>query len=258
MYHDTDLVQIKREGNSMLTVFVVEDEQFARQELIYLLTETGKVKIVGQAEHMHEALWEINEKKPDAVFLDIELAKGNGIELARQFRNMKNQPLIVFATAYDQYALDAFELDAVDYLVKPIDEHRLRKAVDKLLKQTSKLSTHTDRENPHQEAKTLSVRDEDKMIILQADEIYYVGTEDRQAFIKTHDHKYETDTLLYKIMEKLGEDFIQVHRGYIVNLKKISAVEPWFNRTFLLILKDGSKVPVSRSHAKKLRQVLGL
>lgn len=242
----------------MLKVYVVEDEQFARQELIYLLSETGKAEIIGEAEHMHEALWEINEKQPDAVFLDIELAKGNGIELAKQFYNMKKTPLIVFATAYDQYALDAFDLDAVDYLVKPINENRLLKAVDKLCKQVSKASASHEHDLPLQEVKSITVKDADRMIILQTDEIYYVGTEDRQAYIKTASSKYETDTLLYKIMEKLGADFIQVHRGYIVNIKMIAEVEPWFNRAYILLLKDGSKVPVSRSYAKVLKQVLGL
>ncbi|WP_342540133.1 LytTR family DNA-binding domain-containing protein [Heyndrickxia sp. FSL K6-6286] len=96
------------------------------------------------------------------------------------------------------------------------------------------------------------------MIIVQVDEIYYIGTENRQTYIKTAQHKYETDLLLYQILEKLGDDFLQVHRGYIVNLKQVSAIEPWLNRAYNLILKDGSNVPISRSYAKHVKQKLGI
>ncbi|WLV25186.1 LytTR family DNA-binding domain-containing protein [Aciduricibacillus chroicocephali] len=240
----------------MLEIVVVEDEPFARDELKFLLNESQKVKIVGEAESMHEALWQVNQLQPDVVFLDIELAKGTGIELAKQFRHMKKMPMIVFATAYSKYALDAFDLDAVDYLVKPIDETRLSKTLDKLIKHADAYSEEPKQESHIQESKTISAKDEDRMIILQVDEICYIGTENRQTYIKTVNGRYETDTLLYKIMEKLGPKFVQVHRGYIANIEQIDAVEPWFNRTFLLIMKDGSKVPVSRSNAKKIKQIL--
>lgn len=243
----------------MLDVFVVEDEQFAREELKYLLSETQLVNIVGEAENMHEALWEINELQPDAVFLDIELAKGNGLELAKQFKHMKKQPMFVFATAYSDYALEAFELDATDYLVKPFDEARLRKTIEKLQKHAQKPNHLQQHETTgSSDPKTITAKDGDRMIIVQVDDIYFIGTENRQAYIKTAHHKYETDALLYKVMEKLGPDFLQVHRGYIVNIKHIAAVEPWFNRTYLLIMKDGSKVPVSRSNSKKVKQILDL
>lgn len=242
----------------MLQAFILEDEQFAREELKYLLTETGDIEIVGDAETMHEALWGINDLQPDVVFLDIELAKGNGLELAKQFMHMKKQPMIVFATAYDEYAFEAFNLDAVDYIVKPIDEARLRKTVDKLLTHPQfQRERKTHKRSQTQGIKTIPAKDGGRMIIVQADEIYYIGTENRQTFIKTAHHKYESDLLLYQLIEKLGEDFLQVHRGYIVNVKHVSAIEPWFNRAYNLFLKDGSTVPVSRSFAKNVMQKLG-
>lgn len=242
----------------MLKIFVVEDEQFARQELIYLLKNTGTVEIIGEAESMHEALWEINDLQPDAVFLDIELAKGNGIDLARQFSNMKKQPMIVFATAYDHYALDAFELEAVDYLVKPIDEARLHRTVAKLLRlHKSDLAAENQNDTPSP-IKTLTAKDGDKIVIIQTADILYIGTENRKAYIKTKNGKYGTDLLLYEVMKKLNNNFLQVHRGFIVNIKQISAIEPWFNRTYTLLLKDGSEVPVSRTYTKTLKEVLEL
>lgn len=244
----------------MLNVYVVEDEELARLELIYLLVNTGKVNIVGEAEDIHQALWEISEKQPDVVFLDIELENGNGMDLAKQFHNMKKQPMIVFVTAYDQYALAAFDLDAVDYIVKPIDEVRLLKAVNKLMKQNNPDMPVADNHAVmnSSETKSITVKDDGRMLVVDMNDIFYVGTENRQAYIKTAEHKYETDTLLYKIKEKLGDNFVQVHRGYIVNIKKISALEPWFNRTYLLFLKDGSKISVSRSYVKTIKRVLGL
>ena len=247
-----------------MNVYVVEDEVLARQELTYLLKDTGKINVVGEADDIHQALWDINEKQPDAVFLDIELEGGNGLELAKQFSNMKKPPMVVFVTAYDEYALNAFKLDAIDYIVKPIDRGRLLKAVEKLIKLGSVPnsenlvkplplpSTHNDKKH------SITVKQADRIIIINTKDILYIGTENRQAYIQTLEKKYPTDTLLYKMMDKLGDNFIQVHRGYIVNTKQIAALEPWFNRTYLIILKDGSKIAVSRSYVKAVKQVLGL
>lgn len=245
-----------------MNVYVIEDEVLARQELIYLLKDTGKIKVIGEAEDVHQALWDINEKQPDAVFLDIELEGGNGLELAKQFNNMKKRPMIVFVTAYDEYALDAFELDAVDYIVKPIDKNRLLKAVDKLVKLsgTAHVEDTIDSAPSTKQNKksTITVKEDDRIIVINTKDILYIGTENRQAYIQTLEKKYLTDTLLYKMKEKLSDNFVQVHRGYIVNTKKIAVLEPWFNRTYLIVLKNGSKISVSRSYVKAIKQVLGL
>lgn len=245
-----------------MNVYVIEDEVLARQELIYLLKETGKINVIGEAEDMHQALWDINDKQPDAVFLDIELENGNGLQLAKQFRNIKKPPMIVFVTAYDEYALDAFELDAIDYIVKPIDKVRLLKAVNKLMKLSSTSYTESKGEILPLVSKdkkhSISIKEEDRIIVINTKDILYIGTENRQAYVQTIEKKYITDTLLYKMMDKLGDDFIQVHRGYIVNIKQIAALEPWFNRTYLIILKNGAKISVSRSYVKAVKQVLGL
>lgn len=245
-----------------MNVYVIEDEMLARQELIYLLEDIGGVEVIGEAEDIHQALWDINEKLPDAVFLDIELEGGNGLELARQFSNMKKRPMIVFVTAYDEYALTAFELDAIDYIVKPVDKTRLLKAVDKLihLSSTPRSDRHTEpmpvanKEKKH----SITVKENDRIIVINLKDILYIGTENRQAYIQTLDKKYLTDTLLYKMKEKLGNGFIQVHRSYIVNVKQIALLEPWFNRTYLVVLKNGSKISVSRSYVKQIKAVLGL
>lgn len=245
-----------------MNVYVIEDEILARQELIYLLNDTGKVKVIGEAEEVHQALWDINDKQPDAVFLDIELEGGNGLELAKQFSNMKKRPMIVFVTAYDEYALDAFELEAVDYLVKPIDKNRLLKAVNKLVKLSGtdlvENIIETVPSTKQEKKSTITVKENDRIIIINTKDILFIGTENRQAYIQTLNKKYLTDELLYKIMDKLGDRFIQVHRGYIVNTKQIAVLEPWFNRTYMIILKNGSKISVSRSYVKAIKKALGL
>lgn len=241
-----------------MNVYVIEDEVLARQELIYLLNETGKVSVVGEAEDIHQALWDINEKQPDAVFLDIELENGNGLDLAKQFKNMKKPPMIVFVTAYDEYAVTAFELDAIDYIVKPIDKTRLTTAVNKLLHRHGEPRLKVINGDTKDKKYSITVKEADRIVVINTKDILYIGTENRQAYIQTVDKKYETDTLLYKIMDKLDHSFVQVHRGYIVNVKQIAALEPWFNRTYLIVLKNGSKVSVSRSYVKSVKQVLGL
>ncbi|WP_162199621.1 LytR/AlgR family response regulator transcription factor [Psychrobacter urativorans] len=241
---------------------MIEDELLARQELIYLLNDTGQINVIGEAEDIHQALWDINEKQPDAVFLDIELENGNGLDLAKQFSNMKKRPMIVFVTAYGEYALDAFELDAIDYIVKPIDKVRLLKAVDKLIKLISMPRLESNAEPAPSMSKekkySITVKENDRIIVINTKDILYIGTENRQAYIQTVEKKYTTDTLLYKMMDKLGDDFIQVHRGYIVNIKQIAVLEPWFNRTYLIVLKNGAKISVSRTYVKAIKQVLGL
>lgn len=118
----------------MLKGFIVDDEPLARDELAYLLGRTRQVHIVGEADSLETALHSITEMEPDVVFLDIQLAEDNGMELAKQLSVLEQVPDIVFATAYDEYALQAFEVNALDYILKPFEEERVRKTVDKVMK----------------------------------------------------------------------------------------------------------------------------
>lgn len=115
----------------MLKVLVVDDEMLARDELKYLLEQTKEVEIIGEADCVEDALEELMKNKPDIVFLDIQLSDDNGFEIANILKKMKNPPAIVFATAYDQYALQAFEVDALDYILKPFDEERIVQTLKK-------------------------------------------------------------------------------------------------------------------------------
>ncbi|MCU6339802.1 response regulator, partial [Enterobacter quasiroggenkampii] len=125
----------------MLKVFIVDDEPLARDELCYLLRRTKRVDVVGEAESMEEALKRIGALRPDVVFLDIQLAEASGLEAAERLGALDEPPAIVFATAYDEYALRAFELNAADYILKPFDEQRIQLTVEKLEKQGSRSVT---------------------------------------------------------------------------------------------------------------------
>ncbi|TCP21659.1 LytTR family two component transcriptional regulator [Scopulibacillus darangshiensis] len=241
-----------------MKAYVVEDELYARNELIFILRQTGQVDVIGETDDIHKAIWDIPKMKPDVVFLDIHFTRGNGVELAKQLQAFKEPPLLVFVTAYDEYAAEAFDLEAVDYIVKPFSDERIIKSVDRLL---SQMKVRTMNEEPPlpgtKDPGKLVVKDSERIIIIDTKEIVYVGTENRQVFVKTLKRKYPTETPLYELEKRLGSAFHRVHRGYIVNLDLVVEIEPWFNGACTLGCRDGSRVPVSRSYIREVKQLLG-
>ncbi|WP_181884515.1 LytR/AlgR family response regulator transcription factor [Neobacillus piezotolerans] len=242
---------------------MVEDELFAREDLKDILSQSNKIEVVGEADGIHKAHVDIQQLEPDVVFLDIHLANTNGIELADKLRSLKNPPFIVFATAFEEYAVKAFELDAADYILKPFDEKRIERTIDKIVKwyQLKKEESRQQRANhgtQNLNLNKLPVVKDDRIILIDIQNIFYFGTENRHVFVKTVDDKYDIDTNLYEIEKKLENySFLRVHRGCIINLQYVSEIEQWFNGTYNIILSDGSKLPVSRSYAKTVRQYLG-
>lgn len=247
----------------MIRAYLVEDEIFAREYLNDLLCQSNKIKVVGEADEIQKAIWEIHQLDPEVVFLDIHLAKGNGIELAQQLHTLKKPPIVVFVTAFDEYAVKAFGLDAVDYILKPFDEKRIEKTIEKIVKWIQ-LKKEDDQSQSVKEIKSninvnkLAVVKDERIILVDIHKILYIGTENRQVFIKTLNDKYVIDSLLYEIEKKLKNfSFLRVHRGYIINLEYINEIEQWFNGTYNIIFCDESKVPVSRSYIKTVRKHLG-
>ena len=247
----------------MIRAYLVEDELFAREDLKDILLQSNKIDVVGEADEIQKAHIEILQLEPEVVFLDIHLANGNGLELAKKLCSLKNPPFIVFATAFEEYALKAFELDAVDYLLKPFDEKRIEHTIEKVvkwhqLKKEDNRPQPINRENRNLNLNKLAVVKDDRIILVNIQDIFYIGTENRQVFVKTVNDRYVIDTNLYEIEKKLENySFLRVHRGFIINLQFVNEIEQWFNGTYNVIFPDGSKVPVSRSHAKTVRQYLG-
>ncbi|MFD1955251.1 LytR/AlgR family response regulator transcription factor [Paenibacillus thailandensis] len=245
----------------MLKAYIVDDEPLARDELAYLLQRTKRVDIVGESDSLETAIKEIDELEPQVVFLDIQLAEQSGMELARRLADTDSPPDIVFATAYDEYALKAFEVNAVDYILKPFEEQRIKQTVDKLMK----LRAATGRSPSYPLPGTdkaggkLPVTVEERILLLDIDRILYIQSEEGKSVIVTEGGRYKVNESLAALERKLARTpIVRVHRSYLANLNAVLEIQPWFNAASILIMKDGSKVSVSRTCMKDLKQLLGL
>ncbi|WP_350253101.1 LytR/AlgR family response regulator transcription factor [Bacillus halotolerans] len=239
----------------MLRVLIVDDEILARDELAYLLKRTNEELEINEAENIESAFDQMMDQKPDLLFLDVDLSGENGFDIAKRLKNMKNPPAIVFATAYDQYALKAFEVDALDYLTKPFDEERVRQTMKKYKKVKREIDEPEEISHASQHKLALSVGE--SIVIVDTKDIIFAGTEDGHVHVKTFDASYSVNDTLVVIEKKLPEtDFLRVHRSFVVNTEYIKEIQPWFNSTYNLIMKDGSKIPVSRTYAKELKKLL--
>lgn len=243
----------------MLTAFIVDDEMMARDELIFLLRKSNQVKIVGEAEDLETAWEQIQGKLPDVVFLDIQLANESGIDLAEKILTLHPQPEIVFATAYDEYALKAFELNAIDYILKPFEEERISQTIAKMLRTKQKgISNFIPTENQQLSAsvhrKKLTVLVEDRLYPIPIEQIHYLSSVEGKTMIVTEERRYKINEPLIKLERKLANTtIIRVHRSFLVNLEAIVEIQPWFHSTYLLMMRDDAKVPVSRTFVKELR-----
>ncbi|MGF7532305.1 LytTR family DNA-binding domain-containing protein [Bacillus mexicanus] len=239
----------------MLRVLIVDDEVLARDELAYLLKRTNEEIELTEAENIESAFDQMMDQKPDLLFLDIDLSGENGFDIAKRLKKMKHPPAVVFATAYDQYALKAFEVDALDYLTKPFDEERIQQTLKKYKKGNRDNGEADQSSHTGQHKLALSIGE--SIVIVDTKDIIYAGTEDRHVNVKTFDTAYTVSDTLVVIEKKLPDaDFIRVHRSFVVNTEYIKEIQPWFNSTYNLIMKDGSKIPVSRTYAKELKKLL--
>ena len=244
----------------MLRAYVVDDEPLARDELKYLLARSREVKVLGESDCIEDALYDISLLKPDIIFLDIELAGENGLALAAKLEGLNRMPAIVFAPAYDEYALQAFEVNAVDYLLKPFSEDRILKAIGKIKK------FHIQKEEPNKADTSqlqcmgkFAVMTDEKIILLTCSDIVYIESCEGKCKIQTSNELYKISDTLVSLEKKLPlTQFFRVHRSYIVNIEHIAEIVPWFNSTYNLHMSNGSKIPVSRTYVKELKQIVGL
>lgn len=237
---------------------LVEDEQLARQRLKRLLANYAEIEIVAEAENGAQGLELINQYQPDLVFLDIEMPIFNGFEMLAKLT--ENQPKIVFTTAYDQYAIKAFEEGSIDYLLKPIELERLDKTVAKL-KQTNLANPAISIEDlllqikGKTAAKTLTVKLGDRILLIKFEDIIHIQAEEKYVFLHTIDgNKHLTDYTLSNLEAKLPEDFIRIHRSDIINTNHITEIRRGFNGALIFVLSNSSKVTSSRSNSESLRQ----
>ncbi|SMQ65396.1 two component transcriptional regulator, LytTR family [Bacillus sp. OV166] len=241
----------------------MDDEPLARDELTYLLKRSKQIEIVGESDSVEGSFEKISNLELDVIFLDIQLADESGIEIAAHVNKLDHPPLIVFATAFDEYALKAFELNAVDYILKPFDEKRVFQTIEKLYKlieyKKQAIPFSIQKNNfVNERSEKLAITIDEKIVIVNISDILYIGTNEGKTVIATGNSKYSVSDTLITFERKLQHSsIIRVHRAYLVNVDAIIEIEPWFNSTYNLIMKDGEKVPVSRTYTKELKQFLG-
>lgn len=239
-------------------VLIVDDEPLAREELSYLVSQHPQVTSVAEADSVVEAMEEMMDQKPDLLFLDIHLTDESGFDLAEKLTHRKKAPYLVFATAYDQYALKAFQVNAKDYILKPFEEEKITQVIEKASKEMAQaVPENTAEKEPKSEA--IPIQGEDRIYLVAPEDIYLVSVEERQLSIFVDQQVYKMTGTLNSIEQKLPAAlFIKTHRSFILNRTKIQEIQPWFNNTLQVILTNGSKVPVSRSYVKEFKEKLGL
>ncbi|RJX23100.1 MAG: DNA-binding response regulator [Ammonifex sp.] len=249
-----------------LKALIVDDEYPARQELRYVLSKIDNVEVVGEATNAEEALTLIKALDYSILFLDIAMPGMNGLELGAAIQELAQQPHVIYVTAYDEYAVKAFDVNAVDYILKPIDEKRLRRAVNKVLRLTREssegrgLAGGVAAVGPTIRIDRLPAEKAGKTVLVNEGDIIYIFTEGDAVYLKTFADRYLAHFTLKELEARLNPNvFFRTHRCFIVNLHKVKEIIPFFNGTYSLVVEDKerSEVPLSRAQAKKLRRILG-
>lgn len=239
----------------MLTCVIVEDEFSAREELKYFLTKHKEISLEKEFENPIDSLKYLQENKVDIVFLDINMPELDGMSLGKILTKLNPNIKIIFITAYRDYAAEAFEIKAFDYLLKPYSEKRITEVLNNL--------TMIKDNSPTKEVEKINkvtVFLDEKMVVLSLDEIYYIEVSEKESLVYTQNEIYTSKLKISKWEEILPKNkFYRTHRAYIVNLDKIKEVEPWFNGTFVLKIQDLKfKVPVSRNNIKEFKELLSI
>ena len=218
----------------MLRAMIVDDEAPARSELRFLLEQTGKIGSINEASSVRSAIEMLMENRVDVVFLDISMPGASGLQLAEALHRLKNPPAVVFVTAYSDHAVEAFDVDAVDYLMKPVEEARLDQAI--------------------------GVEKGGRKVLIPVDQIRYIMAKDDYSCIFTEDDRYLSTTSLAQFESKLGDfGFFRVHRRYIVNLACVEDVETAASGAIQLgITSVEDRIPVSRRRVVPLKKALNL
>ncbi|MEK4566690.1 LytTR family DNA-binding domain-containing protein [Alkalihalobacillus sp. FSL R5-0424] len=238
-----------------IRTLIVDDERYNREELIFLLKSYNRIEIVGEADTGEACIVQATQLQPDLVFLDIEMPVMNGMKAADSLKELRNVPLIVFATAHPQFAAEAFRYEAIDYLLKPYDEDQLKETVNRieqrLLVEPSSTPVTTGK---------LAVEAEGDIFFLDPFDILYIYRDDKVTRIVSSKGHYEVKTTLKELETRLVPfSFFRIHKSYLVNLQAVTKLTPWFNGAYQLEV-DGQKeqLAVSRNYVRELRKRLEL
>lgn len=239
-----------------MKALIVDDERLARTELRRLLNPFKDINVVGEAVNAEDALSKITELSPDLIFLDIQMPGKNGFEMLEELDAV---PTVVFTTAYDEYALKAFEYNAMDYLLKPIEPQRLEETVNRLLERNKKEKIEEDQTPVLREEDQVFVKDGDRCWFVRLSTVRLFESEGNYVRLYFEDNKPLILRTLNYLDERLdSKAFFRANRKHIVNLKWIENIEPWLNGGLLVKLKGGNKIEVSRRQAIKFKDRLSL
>ena len=254
------------ERGARFRAVIVDDEELARQVLRDLLRAHPEVEVIAECANGFEAVKAVTELKPDLLFLDVQMPKLDGFEVLELAGPV---PAVVFVTAYDQFALRAFEAHAVDYLLKPFGADRLKAAVEHARERLGKdpalagqapavEDIATAARPPEQYLERLVVRDGSKVILIPVRKLDYAEAQDDYVALCTEGRKHLKQQTISSLEKALDpKRFLRIHRSYLVNLERVSRIEPYGKDTHLVVLSTGAQLPVSRSGYTRLRETLG-
>ncbi|MBZ5528245.1 MAG: LytTR family DNA-binding domain-containing protein [Acidobacteriia bacterium] len=256
-----------------INTLIVDDEKPAREELAFLLKSFPDVNVIGQGKNGVEAVALIKEHSPDLVFLDVQMPGLDGFGVLKKLVERKMKvPHVVFATAFDHYAVQAFEVNAVDYVLKPFDKARIARAIQKARREIESQTSTTERlemlvnqlggaAKPAQPVKIL-VKSQQRLLLVDSEDLIFASIEDGLITVIARDSE---GTSNYRTLEELNaaldsEAFWRPHRSFLVNIHHIKEVVPWFKSSYMIKMSDKkhTEIPVSRAQTKRLRELFKL
>ena len=251
-----------------ITALIVDDEPLARKFIRRLLEDDRSVEIVGECGNGREAVAAVLEKKPDLVFLDIQMPEMDGFAVIESL-GVENLPAVIFVTAYEQYAISAFEIHALDYLLKPFDRPRFEKAMkharekfaDRRPNRSEQEQIAALLENVTQKPRFLDrlvIKADGRIVFLKTEDIDWIQADDKYVHLHTGNRSHLVRQTLTTMEAQLDtRKFIRVHRSAIVNIERIKELRPMFTGEYTIVLENGTKLTLSRSYKNKLFELLG-
>lgn len=241
-----------------MKAIIVEDEFLSQEELSYLIHQHSSITIEATFEDGLDVLRYLQNHEVDVIFLDINIPSLDGVLLAQNISKFAHKPQIVFITAYKEHAVEAFELEAFDYILKPYQESRIVTMLQKLEALQNIHTSTPANSSPSRHA--INLMKDERIIVTDINNIYYAAAQEKVTLVYTRKEEFIMPMAITEFCTRLPEEFFfRCHRSYVVNLIKIREIVPWFNNTYLLRLNDlAFEVPVSRSKVKEFRQLMHL
>lgn len=245
-------------------VLLIDDEPLARDLVRAFLNDFPEIEIIGECADGFQALKTIQELNPDLIFLDVQMPKLTGFELLEV---LDHPPLVIFATAYDQFAIRAFENNAIDYLLKPFSKERFASALNKALERINNKAQEQEKvqklikspEVLEHAVERIVVKNGSKVKVLPVESLIYLEAQDDYVMIYNQEGKFLKQQTMKFFEEQLDSNkFIRIHRSYIVNIEQIAQIEPYEKDSYRLILKNKASIPISRTGYSKLKEKLGI